>query len=106
MSDDNPFVVTYTASDGSTWTRPMPEFVRRELATCRAMDALALHLGVCKDIIARARDAAAAATEAMPPADLIAAWREQTDALTRALEDATIASADLIDRIQVMLGLK
>jgi hypothetical protein len=106
MSDDNPYIVTFTASDGSTWTRPMPAFVRRELAACRAMDALALHLSGCEDIIKRARDAAAVASAATPRVELIATWREQTDALTRALEDATIASADLIDKVQIMLGLK
>jgi len=106
MANNDYFTINFTASDGSSWTRPMPEFVKRELAVFLALDALAERLTASEDVVKRARQAVASASTSMRAEQLLAGWQDNTDTLTTALEDAAIAGADVIDKIQRRLGLK
>jgi len=100
MSDDPKYHVTYSASDGRTWTEPMPERVRRELDACRAIDVLHDQVGKMVDPVQAATNAVAAASDTMPATQLLAEWAHHTAALIAVIDDLTKASTDTITAVR------
>jgi len=104
MNSDDPHVY-YSTSDGHSWTEVLPERVVRDLALCRAIDTLGLRLTAAQEVAMQATSSVHAISPETPAAELIAAWRQQTELLTTAIIDMSRDGNAVIDAAKRALGL-